>query len=66
METSQFADFSIFLLLVLFQDQVSHPYKTTEKSLILFTLIFMFIDDRHKILIEIVASIPRMKSSLYY
>jgi hypothetical protein len=40
--------------------QVSHPYKTTGKNIVLNILIFTFLDSRRKILNCTAASIPQI------
>jgi hypothetical protein len=47
-------------------DQVSHPYKTTGKILVLYFFIFKFLDSKleDKILHLMTASIPRFQSAL--
>ena len=45
-------------------DQVSHPYKRTDKIIIMYILIFIVLDGRQKILHRMVTSIPWLQSTL--
>ena len=47
-------------------DQVSHPYKTTDKIIIMYILIFIVLDGRQKILHRMIASIPWLHSALNF
>ena len=49
---------------ILVRDQVSHPYKTTYKIVVLCILIFIFLEKlRQNILHRMIASIPRLQSA---
>jgi len=47
-------------------DQVSHPYKTTDKIIVLYILIFVFLDqtEKQKILLRMIASILWLQTAL--